>query len=259
MAMWILLFTAPLQVLAGDQHGLNTLKYQPAKIAAIEGHWENDPGEGVPLDLFGWPDMEAETTKYAIEIPHAGSLLLTHSWNGLIPALKDFAPADRPDATIVFWTFRVMVGLAFLMVALALVALALRRGALLYRSRAFLRFALYMGPSGLVALLAGWMTTEIGRQPWVITGVLRTADAVSAHSTAQVGFTLALFVVVYFAVFGTGTGYLLRLIGHGPTVGAANIPLSGGPGHAHSPARPLSAAIEDGAANDRRAGRTAGA
>jgi cytochrome d ubiquinol oxidase subunit I len=144
MALWMLLATAPLQALLGDAHGLNTLEHQPAKLAAIEGHWQNHPGEGVPLILFGWPDMQAETTRWKVEVPRAGSLLLTHSWGGDIPALKDFARADRPNATVVFWTFRVMVGLAFLMLALALAGLALRRGERVYRSKAFLRFALLM-------------------------------------------------------------------------------------------------------------------
>jgi cytochrome d ubiquinol oxidase subunit I len=244
MALWMLLATAPLQALIGDAHGLNTLEYQPAKLAAIEGHWENHPGEGVPLILFGWPDMQAETTRFKIEIPRAGSLLLTHSWEGQIPALKDFAPEDRPNSTIVFWTFRVMVGLGFLMIALALWGLALRRGQRLYRSRPFLRFALLMAPSGLVAMLAGWFTTEIGRQPWIIQGLMRTAEGVSAHSATQLGISLLLFVLVYFAVFGAGTAYLLRLIGKGPAAEEAAQPLEGGPGRPRHPGRPLSAAPE---------------
>ena len=242
MALWMLLATAPLQALIGDAHGLNTLEYQPAKLAAIEGHWENHPGDGVPLILFGWPDMQAETTRFKIEIPRAGSLLLTHSWEGQIPALKDFAPEDRPNSTIVFWTFRVMVGLGFLMIALALVGLWLRRGQRLYRSRPFLRFALLMAPGGLVAMLAGWFTTEIGRQPWIIQGLMRTAEGVSAHSAAQLGISLALFVLVYFAVFGAGTAYMLRLIGKGPVIEEAGQPMVGGPGRPRHPGRPLSAA-----------------
>ena len=139
MALWMLLAVAPLQALVGDMHGLNTLKHQPAKLAAMEGHWENHPGEGVPLILFGWPDMEAETTRWKIEIPRAGSLLLTHTWDGTIPALKDFKREDRPNSTIVFWTFRVMVGIGFTTILLALVGLLLRRGARLYSHRGFLR------------------------------------------------------------------------------------------------------------------------
>ena len=244
MALWMLLAVAPLQAIVGDAHGLNTLKHQPAKLAAIEGHWQNHPGQGVPLILFGWPDMQAETTHWKIEIPRAGSLLLTHSWDGQIPALKDFPRADRPKSTVVFWTFRVMVGLGLLMILLALLGLWLRRGGRFYRSRAFLRFALLMGPSGLVALLAGWFTTEIGRQPWIVYGLMRTADAVSPVSAQQLGISLALFVVVYFVVFGAGTGYIQKLIAKGPMVDEGLLAVAGGPGQQRNPARPMSAADE---------------
>lgn len=242
MAMWMLLAVAPLQAVVGDAHGLNTLEHQPAKLAAIEGHWENHPGEGVPLILFGIPDMQAEQTHYKIEIPRGASLLLTHSWDGTIPALKDFKPEDRPNSTIVFWTFRVMVGLGVLMILLALLGLWLRRGGRLYRSSAFLRFALAMGPAGLVAILAGWFTTEIGRQPWIIYGLMRTADAVSPVSATQLGVSLAAFVAVYLVVFGAGTVYVLRLIAIGPKTGEGKHFALGGPGQPHHPARPLSAA-----------------
>ena len=244
MALWMLLAVAPLQALVGDAHGLNTLKHQPAKLAAMEGHWENHPDEGVPLILFGWPDMEAETTRWKIEIPRAGSLLLTHSWDGEIPALKDFAPEDRPNSTIVFWTFRVMVGLGVLMIVLAFIGLWLRRGGRVYTSRAFLRFALWMAPSGLLAMLAGWFTTEIGRQPWIVQGLMRTAEAASPLDVQQVGISLTLFAVVYFAVFGAGTGYLLKLLALGPVTDEGRQSLSGGPGQSRHAARPLSAALE---------------
>ncbi|MDD2712314.1 MAG: cytochrome ubiquinol oxidase subunit I [Simplicispira sp.] len=247
MALWMLLAAAPLQALIGDQHGLNTLEHQPAKLAAIEGHWEHGPeGEGVPLILLGWPDMDAEVTRFALEIPRAGSLLLTHSWDGTIPALKDFPREDRPNATIVFWTFRVMVGLGFLMIALAFWGLWLRRDGRLYAQRGFLRLALALSPAGLVALLAGWFTTEIGRQPWLVQGLMRTADGASPqHSAAQVGFTLALFVVVYFVVFGAGTVYGLRIIAKGPAGDhETDRPVRGGPGEPRQPMRPLSAALE---------------
>ncbi|MGG4604020.1 cytochrome ubiquinol oxidase subunit I [Paenalcaligenes sp. Me131] len=216
MAMWMLLATIPLQIFVGDLHGLNTLKHQPAKIAAIEGHWENKPGEGVPLILFGLPDMETETTRYALSIPNLGGLILTHEWDGQYPGLKEFPAADRPPAAVVFWTFRIMVGLGLLMLLLALwSATALwRRKA--FHSKALQRFALWMGPSGLVALLAGWYTTEIGRQPWIVYGLMRTKDAVSTHSTATMSATLVVLVLMYMAVFGLGILYMLRLIGRGP-------------------------------------------
>lgn len=245
MALWMLLLAAPIQAVIGDQHGLNTLEHQPAKLAAMEGHWDHPaPGEGVPLVLFGWPDMQAETTRWKVEIPRLGSLLLTHSWDGRIPALKDFKPEDRPNATVVFWTFRLMVGLGLLMILLAACGLLLRRRGALYRRRWFLRFALLMSPMGLVAILAGWFTTEIGRQPWIVYGVMRTADAVSPqHGVGAVGFTLALFVVVYLAVFGAGTAYGLRIIGKGPEAGEPGV-AEGGPGQDRHPMRPLSAAAE---------------
>jgi len=240
MAMWMLLLVAPLQVLIGDAHGLNTLEHQPAKIAAIEGHWVNKPGEGVPLVLFAIPDMENERNHFAIEIPHLSSVILTHSWDGQFPALKDYPPQDRPNATIVFWTFRIMVGLGVLMIVLGVWGAWARWRGRLYHSRPLHYFALAMGPAGLVAILAGWLTTEIGRQPWVVYGVMRTADGVSAHSATQLGISLPLFVVVYFVVFGTGVVYLLHLIAHGPQLAHDEPP--GGPGQPRQAMRPLSAA-----------------
>ncbi|WP_448093037.1 cytochrome ubiquinol oxidase subunit I [Pseudomonas lini] len=244
MAMWMALIVAPLQAVIGDMHGLNTLKYQPAKIAAIEGHWENEGNEPTPLILFGLPDMKAEKTRFALEVPYLGSLILTHSLEKQIPALKSFPPEDRPNAAIVFWTFRVMAGLGMLMIAVGLWSLWLRQRGTLYQCRPFLYLALWMGPSGLIALLAGWITTEVGRQPWVVYGVMRTTDAVATHSVQQLSATLLIFVVVYFALFGTGLGYMMRLVRKGPQVYADHAP-HGGPGQSRTPARPLSAADEE--------------
>ena len=242
MAMLMVLVTAPLQLLLGDLHGLNTLKYQPAKIAAIEGHWGNRPGESVPLILFGIPDMDEERTKFAVAIPDLGSLILTHSVDGQFPGLKDFAPEDRPNSTVVFWTFRVMVGLGLLMIALGLCAAWATLRKRLFTSRFLLRFAFLMGPTGLIAMLAGWYTTEIGRQPWVVYGLMRTEDAVSAHSASQVGLTLAIFVVVYLMLFGAGTLYGIKLIRRGPIPHEGDELADGGPGHRRQPMRPISAA-----------------
>jgi cytochrome bd ubiquinol oxidase subunit I len=196
------------------------------------------------LLLFGWPDMEREETRYAVGVPHLGSLILTHSWDGKIPALKDFPAADRPNSTIVFWSFRTMVGLGLLMIALGLCSAWLRWRGRLWTSRPFLRFALLMGPSGVIAILAGWYTTEIGRQPWTVYGLLRTADAVSSHGAVQLGVTLIIFIVVYTAVFGTGIAYLLRLIRVGPQSHSPGYDPDGGPGQERQPMRPLSAASE---------------
>jgi cytochrome d ubiquinol oxidase subunit I len=185
--------------------------------------------------------MAAETTLYALQIPHIGSLILTHSWDGQIPGLKEFAPEDRPNSTIVFWTFRVMVGLGFLMLLLGLWGAWARWRRRLFESRLFLRFAVLMGPFGLVAILAGWLTTEIGRQPWVVYGVMRTRDAVSDHSALALTTTLAVIVVMYFAVFGTGISYMLKLVAKGPeSDGHETAPAPHG-----RPARPLSAAPDN--------------
>ena len=242
MAMWMVLGVAPLQVLVGDAHGLNTLEHQPAKIAAIEGHWENEPGEPTPLILFGIPDMQAERTRYSLEVPYLGSLILTHSLDKQIPALKSFAPQDRPNSTVVFWSFRLMAGLGMLMILCALAALVLRRGGALYRNRAFLGLVLVMGPSGLIALLAGWFTTEMGRQPWVVYGMLRTSQAVSNHNVAQMSLTLALFVVIYFSVFTVGLGYMMRLVRKGPGQQHLIDPLDSEPAGPSSIRRPMSVA-----------------
>src|SRR5579859_6504121 len=217
MALWLLLILTPIQAFVGDQHGLNTRKYQPAKIAAIEGLWETEKG-GTALNLFGIPDMQAETTRYAVSIPHLGSLILTHSWDGEIRGLKEFPPQDRPNSTVVFWSFRIMAGLGVLMILMSLAAWALRRRERLFEAKWFQRVAVAMGPTGFITLLAGWVTTEAGRQPWVVYGVMRTSQAVSPLTTQQVGISLMAFVVVYFLVFGTGIYYMLKLMRSGPAL-----------------------------------------
>ncbi|MBY7823178.1 cytochrome ubiquinol oxidase subunit I [Vibrio fluvialis] len=216
MALWMLVVVTPIQILIGDLHGLNTLEHQPAKIAAMEGHWDNSDGEPTPLILFGMPNMETETTDYALEIPYLGSLILNHSLSKPIPALKEFAKADRPNATVVFWAFRIMVGLGMLMLLQGLWSVWLRRRGTLNQHRGFLRLCVWMGPSGLIAILAGWFTTEVGRQPWVVYGLQRTRDAVSAHGDLHMSISLIGFVLVYGAVFGFGYLYMIHQIKQGP-------------------------------------------
>ena len=222
MAMWMAAIVAPIQVVAGDFHGLNTLEHQPAKIAAMEGHFETRAG--APLILFGIPDMARERTDYALEIPKLGSLILTHSWDGTIRGLKDFPPQDRPNALIVFWSFRVMVGLGFAMVAIGLWSLVLRWRRRLYDAPWLHRAAVAMGPAGFGAVLAGWITTEVGRQPYTVYGLLRTADSVSAVAAEAVGASLVAFVLVYFALFGSGTFYILRLMSRPPHRNEPDLP-----------------------------------
>src|SRR5580692_9942457 len=162
--------------------------------------------------------MKEERTKYALPVPHLGSVILTHTWNGEIRGLKEFAPEDRPNSTLVFWSFRIMVGMGLLMLLLGLIGLILRLRNKLYDTRWYQRFALAMGPSGLISLLAGWVTTEAGRQPWVVYGVMRTSEALSPVTAQQVGVSLLAFVVVYSLVFGTGIYYMLKLARSGPTI-----------------------------------------
>jgi cytochrome bd ubiquinol oxidase subunit I len=222
MAMWMAAIVAPIQILAGDQHGLDTLAHQPAKIAALEGDWETRPA--TPLILFGMPDMQEERTKWALEVPHLGALILTHTWNGTIKGLKAFPPEDRPDSPVVFWAFRVMVGLGLLMAAVGLWSAWLRVRGRLYESIWLRRAVLAMAPAGFIALLAGWTVTEVGRQPYTVYGLLRTADSVSPIALPGIATSLAAFVIVYLIVFGTGFLFLFRLLRRPPTVGEPGPP-----------------------------------
>jgi cytochrome d ubiquinol oxidase subunit I len=226
MAMWMAVVVAPLQVLAGDQHGLNTLEHQPAKVAALEGDWESQPGQ--PLILFGMPNMDAERTDWAVEIPHLGALVLTHTWNGSIKGLKDFPPQDRPYSPVVFWAFRIMVGLGLLMAAVGVWGAWLRARNRLYTSMWLRRAMLLLAPSGFIALLSGWTVTEVGRQPFTVYGLLRTADSASPIDTPGVATSLAAFVVVYAIVFGAGFFFLFRVLRRPPTTGEPG-PRSGVP------------------------------
>jgi len=221
MAMWMLAIVAPIQIFVGDLHGLNTLAHQPAKVMAMEGHFQSHP-HGAPLILFGIPDSEAETVHYAVEIPRLSSLILKHDLNAPLNGLDTIAREDRPPVGIVFWSFRIMVGLGFLMLGLGLFSLLARLRRRLYSWRLLHRFALVMGPAGFVAVIAGWVTTEVGRQPWVIYGLLRTADAVAPIDAPAVATSLLVFVIVYFVVFGAGSWYILRLMGNAPAAGEAS-------------------------------------
>jgi cytochrome d ubiquinol oxidase subunit I len=217
MAMWMAALVTPIQIFVGDLHGLNTLEHQPAKIAAMEGHYETH--KGAPLILFGIPDDEAETTHFAIQIPKLGSLILAHDMDAEIQGLKAWPPDERPPALIPFFTFRIMVGLGVLMLVVGLWSLWARFRRNLYDNRWLQRAAVAMGPSGFVAVLAGWYTTEVGRQPYTVYGLLRTSDSLATVDAQAIGFSLIAFIVVYFIVFGAGVFYLLRLMSQMPEVG----------------------------------------
>ena len=214
MAMIMAIFVAPAQLLLGDLHGLNTLEHQPAKVSAMEGLWETR--QGAPLILFGWPDQEAETTRYAVEIPRASSLILTHDLNGEVKGLKEWPREDRPPVASVFWSFRVMVGIGLMMILTGVTGLVLFLRKRLFETRWFQLWCLAMAPSGFAAVLAGWFVTEIGRQPYIVDGVMRTAEAASPVPGQSVAISLVAFVLTYAVVFGAGGYYILRLIGKGP-------------------------------------------
>jgi cytochrome d ubiquinol oxidase subunit I len=221
MAMWMAVLVTPIQMFAGDSQGLVAVEHQPAKIAAIEGHYETH--RGAPLILFGIPDDKAETTHFALEIPLLGSLILAHDINAEIKGLKEWAPEDRPPALIPFFAFRIMVGLGILMLLLGLWALWARWRKTIYDSKWLHWAAMLMGPSGFIAVLAGWYTAEVGRQPYTVYGLLRTSDSLSNVDAEAIGASLIGFIIVYFVVFGAGVFYILRLMARGPEAGAEQL------------------------------------
>ena len=214
MAMLMAVFVAPVQLLIGHAHGENTMHYQPMKVAAMEGNWER--GGNKPLYLFGLPDMQSETTKYGVSIPNGASWILTGKADGVIPGLKEVAKEDRPPAHIVFWSFRVMVGIGMAMILTGVMAAILFFCRRLFDFRPFQLWCMAMMPSGFIAVLAGWFVTEVGRQPYTAYGVIRTGESISPVIAEQVALTLAIFVLVYTLVFGAGSYYILKLIGKGP-------------------------------------------
>jgi cytochrome d ubiquinol oxidase subunit I len=220
MAMGMITVVAPLQIFAGDQHGLNTLEHQPIKVMAMEGHFQSH-SDGAPLVLFGWPDQAAAKVLYSVEIPKASSLILKHSLDAPLKGLDSVDRKEWPPVAIVFWAFRVMVGLGMLMLALAGVSLLARMTHRLYDWPLLHRFALAMGPAGFVAVIAGWVTTEVGRQPYTVYGLLRTADSASRLDAPAVAASLLAFIVVYFVVFGAGVFYILKLMSQPPHRGEA--------------------------------------
>jgi cytochrome d ubiquinol oxidase subunit I len=211
MAMWMAAIVAPIQIFVGDEHGLNTLEHQPAKVMAMEGHYDSHP-DGAPLILFGIPNPAEKRIDYAIEVPKASSLILKHDPNAPLAGL-DTIPDDRePPLSVVFWSFRVMVGIGFAMLGLGLWSLLARFRRRLYEWSWLHRAAVLMGPSGFVAVIAGWITTEVGRQPYTVYGQLLTSQSHSPLAAPAVAASLVAFVLVYFAVFGAGTWYILHLM-----------------------------------------------
>ena len=214
MAIGLAAILAPLQLFIGDQHGLNTLEHQPIKVAAMEAHWE--PGGPASFEIFAWPDQKTQTNRYAISIPHGSSLILTHTWDGAVPGLKSVPPSEQPPVVPVFFAFRFMVGIGLFMIATALYGVLLWWRGTLFETRWYLALMANCWWIGFVAVISGWVVTETGRQPWVVQGILRTADATSPVPDASIASSLILFVLSYVIVFWMGIYYINRLINGGP-------------------------------------------
>jgi len=211
MALNLLIVLVPLQIILGDMHGLNTREHQPTKLAAIEGVYDTEQPDA--LSLFGIPDDAAEQLRYAIKIPHLGSLILTHSWDGEVKGLKEWPPQDRPPVWPVFFGFRIMVGIGLLMLATVVTGWVLRLQHRLFETAWFLRLCQFVAPLGFIAVIAGWTTTEVGRQPWTVFGLLRTADSVSPSLTgSDVLGSLLLYMAVYLLMFPTGIVFMLSMV-----------------------------------------------
>ena len=248
MAMWMAALVAPIQIAAGDTQGLNTLEHQPAKVLAMEGDYDPSPN-GAPLVLFGLPSNADGRVNYKVEVPKIGSLILKHDPNASLPGLKDFPRAQWAPVPIVFWSFRIMVAIGFAMLGLGLWSLVARWRRSLYDWRWLHRAAVVMGPAGFVAVIAGWVTTEVGRQPWTVYGHLLTAQSHSPLAAPAVATSLIAFVAVYFLVFGAGIYYVLKLMSHAPERGereprqtprrAAGITPASGLGQRSTPAEVL--------------------
>lgn len=215
MAMWMAALVAPVQIFVGDQHGLNTLEHQPVKIMAMEGHYQSHP-DGAPLILLGLPNSREKRVDYALEIPKAGSLILKHDPDAPLAGLDGVPDENEPPVGVIFWSFRIMVGIGFAMLGLGLWSLLARARRRLYDWSWLHRAAVLMGPSGFVAVIAGWVTTEVGRQPWTVYGLLRTAQSAAPLDAPAVAASLIAFIVIYFLVFGAGTLYILKLMGKPP-------------------------------------------
>jgi cytochrome bd ubiquinol oxidase subunit I len=244
LALWFLAIFVPLQIVLGDLHGLNTLEHQPAKLAAIEGLWES--GRGVPASIIGWPDQTAERNLAEIAVPRLGSLYLTHSWDGEVKGLKDFPPDQRAPVAVVYFAFRIMVGIAMLMLAVVVAGLVLIARGRLDQTRWYLRLCQIATCLGFAAVIAGWTTTEVGRQPWTVYGLMRTVDSVSPSLTgSDVLVSLLLYVAVYLVIYPVGLSIMLRFVWRGPIASDEAAPVGGG--RSKSPIEALAAATSESA------------
>ncbi len=233
MTFWLLSILVPIQIILGDLHGLNTFKYQPAKLAAIEAHW--NPEKRAPLTLFAIPDQKNEMNHAAIEIPLIGSIILTHEFDGEVPGLKQWPADQRAPVAIPFFAFRIMVGLGVIMLLVIISSLWLRIRHRLFDSVWFLMVCQYLAPIGFLTVLAGWVTTEVGRQPWTVYGLLKTTNSVSPSLTGtDVILSMIGYMIVYLIIFPFGIILMTRIVRKGPSTTIKEELIEGG-----QPSKPI--------------------
>jgi cytochrome d ubiquinol oxidase subunit I len=220
MALGFLAIVVPLQILAGHEHGANVYEHQPIKLAAMEGHWESYERDA-PLILVAMPNEETEDNALELAVPKIGSLVVTGSFDGGIRGLKEWPASERPPVAVVFWSFRIMVGMGMIMLFIGVGGALLAWRGLVESQRWFLRLCLWSTPAGFVAVLTGWITAEVGRQPYTVYGLLRTADSVSPVTAAAVETSLIAFIFAYGVVFTAGMFYIIQLARKGPEEGPA--------------------------------------
>ncbi len=212
-AMWFAAVALPIQFILGDQHGENTLRYQPVKLAAMEAAWHPpSPEEGEPLRIFAVPDQRAQLNHFELAIPDIGSLYLRHNLTGHIKSLSEFPAAELPPVLPVFFAFRIMVGLGLLMFITQIAAVVQHFRGRLFTCRPLLWTMAILTPAGFIALLAGWVVTEVGRQPWLVQGLVSTAEGVSALPLGWLVISCCSVAAVYAAVFSYGMRHFLRYV-----------------------------------------------
>jgi cytochrome d ubiquinol oxidase subunit I len=216
---------APLQILLGDYSGRVMSRYQPAKLAATEAHWETNTRGGAPFAAIAFPDMEKEQNRFEITIPDGLSLLVTHTRNGRVPGLKEFPREDRPNATILFWSFRLMAAIGTIFLLIMIWAAVLWRKGKLFDTRLFLRALAAISPLGFLATEAGWVTTEMGRQPWLVYNLFRTAEGVSPIPAGNLVWSLSLIFIVYPIIGASYLFYVLKTLRSGPDLSSPIPPI----------------------------------
>lgn len=214
---------APLQIYQGDVSGRQVFHHQPAKLAAMEAHWETNTREGAPFAVIALPDMDAEKNHFQANIPNGLSLLVTHSFDGQVLGLKEFPRNDRPNVFILFWSFRLMVAIGFILLFVMVWAAVLWRQGRLYSHRPFLRTLLILHPLGFVATELGWVTNEVGRQPWLVYNLMRTSEGVSPIPAGNVIWSLSLFLIIFPVIGASYFYYVLKTLARGPDL-ASPIP-----------------------------------